>query len=109
MTHWDPHLGSVVHRTCEGLIKAKTSLGPQGFLVGTFEGFEAQPFVTEVPNLALHKSKPTRNRLSFPWARIMARISQSRRARASITMGSRRGSWRRARSSRRRGSITAKW
>ena len=44
MTYWDPHLGSVVHRTCEGLIKAKTSLGPQGFLVGTFEGFEAQPF-----------------------------------------------------------------
>ena len=57
MTYWDPHLGSVVHRTCEGLIKAKTSPGPQGFLVGTFEGFEAQPFVTEVPNLALQTNQ----------------------------------------------------
>ena len=57
MTYWDPHLGSVVHRTCEGLIKAKTSPGPQGFLVGTFEGFEAQPFVTEVPNLALQRKQ----------------------------------------------------
>ena len=59
MTYWDPHLGSVVHRACEGLIKAKTSPGPQGFLVGTFEGFEAQPFVTEVPNLALQRYSKT--------------------------------------------------
>ena len=66
MTYWDPHLGSVVHRTCEGLIKAKTSPGPQGFLVGTFEGFEAQPFVTEVPNLALHKSKTNKKQAELP-------------------------------------------
>ena len=66
MTYWDPHLGSVVHRTCEGLIKAKTSPGPQGFLVGTFEGFEAQPFVTEVPNLALQKSKANKKQAELP-------------------------------------------
>ena len=57
VTYWDPHLGSVVHCTSEGLIKAKTTPGPQGFIVGTFEGFDAQPFVTEVPNLALEKSR----------------------------------------------------
>ena len=66
MTYWDPHLGSVVHRTCEGLIKAKTSPGPQGFLVGTFEGFEAQPFVTEVPNLALQRSKTNTTQAELP-------------------------------------------
>jgi hypothetical protein len=47
----------VVHRTSDGLIKAKTTVGPQGFLVGSFEGFKAQPFVTEVANPALEKSK----------------------------------------------------
>ena len=40
-------------RTSDGLTKANTTAGPHGFLVGTFEGFKAQPFVTEVPNLAL--------------------------------------------------------
>ena len=53
MTYWGPHLGSVVHRACEGLIKTNTSPGPKGFLLGNFERFEAQPFVTEVPNQAL--------------------------------------------------------
>ena len=57
LTYWDAHLGTVVHRSSEGLIKAKTIAGPEGFLVGTFEGFNAEPFVTEVPNLALEKSK----------------------------------------------------
>ena len=56
ITYWDPYLGSVVHRTSDGLIKAKAIAGPQGFLVGSFEGFKAQPFVTEVPNLAWEKS-----------------------------------------------------
>ena len=66
MTYWDPHLGSVVHRACECLIKAKTNPGPQGFLVGTFEGFEAQPFVTEVLNLAKHKSKTNTTQAERP-------------------------------------------
>ena len=56
--YWDPYLGSVAHRTSDGLIKAKTTAGPQGFLAGSFEGFKAQPFVTEVPNLALEKPRP---------------------------------------------------
>ena len=56
IAYGDPYLGSVVHRTSDGLIKAKTTVGPQGFLAGTFEGFKAQPFVTEVPNLALEKT-----------------------------------------------------
>ena len=47
----------MVHRTSDGLIKAKTTSVPQGFLVGTFEGFMAQPFATEEPNLALEKTK----------------------------------------------------
>ena len=62
ITYWDPYLGTVVHRTSDGLIKAKTTAGPQGFLVGSFEGFKAQPFVTEVPNLALDKSKTNRKK-----------------------------------------------
>ena len=66
MTYWDPHLCSVVRRACEGLIEAKTSLGPQGCLVGTFEGFEAQPFVTEVPNLALQTSKANKKQAELP-------------------------------------------
>ena len=57
ITYSDPYLGNVVHNTSDGLIKAKTTAGPQGFLVGTFEGFKAQPFVAEVPNLALEKTK----------------------------------------------------
>ena len=28
ITYWDPYLGSVVHRTSDGLIKAKTIAGP---------------------------------------------------------------------------------
>jgi hypothetical protein len=68
VTYWDPHLGSVVHCTSEGLIKAKTTPGPQGFIVGTFEGFDAQPFVTEVPNLALEKSKTTSKQVEHPLA-----------------------------------------
>ena len=66
ITYWDPYLGSVVHRTSDGLIKAKTTAGPQGFLVGSFEGFKAQPFVTEVPNLALEKTKTNRKHVELP-------------------------------------------
>ena len=66
ITYWDPYLGSVVHRTSDGLIKAKTTAGPQGFLVGSFEGFKAQPFVTEVPNLALEKTKTNRKQVELP-------------------------------------------
>ena len=66
ITYWDPYLGSVVHRTSDGLIKAKTTAGPQGFLVGSFEGFKAQPFVTEVPNLALEKTKTNRKQVEIP-------------------------------------------
>ena len=51
------------HRTSDGLIKAKTTAGPQGFLVGSFDGFKAQPFVTEVPNLALEEEEATRTYL----------------------------------------------
>lgn len=66
ITYWDPYLGSAAHRTSDGLIKAKTTAGPQGFLVGSFEGFKAQPFVTEVPNLALEKTKTNRKQVELP-------------------------------------------
>ena len=66
ITYWDPYLGSVAHRTSDGLIKAKTTVGPQGFLVGAFEGFKAQPFVTEVPNLALDKTKTNIKQVELP-------------------------------------------
>ena len=56
----------MVHRTSDGLIKAKTTAGPQGFLVGSFEGFKAQPFVTEVPNLALEKTQTNFKQVELP-------------------------------------------
>jgi hypothetical protein len=34
--------------------------------VGSFEGFKAQPFVTEVPNLALEKTKTNRKQVELP-------------------------------------------
>ena len=66
ITYWDPYLGSVVRRTSDGLIKANTIAGLQGFFVGTFEGFKAQPFVTEVPNLALEKTKTNIQQVELP-------------------------------------------
>ena len=61
LTELDPREGG--HRVSDGLIKAKTTAGSQGFLVGYFEGFKAQAFVTEVPNLALEEEEATRTYL----------------------------------------------
>ena len=102
ITYWDPYLGTVVHRTSDGLIKANTTAGPQGFLVGSFEGFKAQPFVTEVPNLALEKTKTNRKQVELPLGQEKEHNETKQKGQFLKEMGRRRGSAR-ANAKRRRG------
>ncbi len=90
------------HRTSDGLIKAKTTAGPQGFLVGSFEGFKAQLFVTEVPDLALEKTKTNRKQVELPLGQEKEHHQTKQKGQVIKEMGRRRGSAR-ARARRRMG------
>ena len=70
--------------------------------MGSFEGFKAQPFVTEVPYLALEKAKTNRKQVDLPLGQEKEQNQTKQKGQFLKEMGRRIGSAR-AKAKRRRG------